>query len=186
MTTTQNLSLPPEESWLPGRLLGPVVLYDSDVLHVVFADGDVYPVGILMHLTARFHDVRTLRAQREVGRQVSAFHHAPADHDGPHLRYRRRDAQGQGQAAQRDDTGLEDAFPWAHRGGRGIWRLGFWIACDVTGAAPLEYVLDWPAQAVHSAFGFTQEQIDEARRAARQLWPAYADGQDHGTYPAII
>jgi hypothetical protein len=186
MTATQNLSLPPEESWLPGRLLGPVVLHDSDVLHVVFADGDVYPVGILMHLTARFRDVRTLEAQREVGRQVSAFHHAPADHDGPHLRYHPLDAQGQKRAPQPDGTVLEDAFPWAHRGGRGIWRLGFWIACDVTSAAPLEYVLDWPAQAVHSAFGFTQEQIDEAWRAARQLWPAYDDGHDHGVYPAII
>jgi hypothetical protein len=180
MTAIQNVSFPPEESWLPGRLLGPVVLHDSDLLHVLVKDADVYPVGILMHLTARFRDLPTLDAQREVGRQVSAFHYDTAGHDGPHLRYRRRDVQGQGQAAQPDDTVLGDAFPWAHRGGRRIWRLGYWIACDVASAAPLHYVLDWPAQAVHSAFDFSQEQIDQAGDAARQLWPADDDDQDHG------
>jgi hypothetical protein len=184
MTASQNLILPPEESWLPGRLLGPVGLHDSDSLHVVFADADVYPVGILLHLTARFRDLPTLEAQREVSQQVNAFHHAPADHDGPHLRYCRRD--GQGHAAQPDDTHLEDAFPWAHRGGRRIWRVGFWIACDVPVAAPLEYVFDWPAQSVHSVFGFTREQIDEALRAARQLWPDGDDDQEHGARAAII
>jgi hypothetical protein len=181
---TQTLVRPPEESWLPGRLLGPVVLYGSDSPHVVFSDADVYPVGILMHLIARFRDLPTREAQQEVRRQVSAFHQAPADHDGPRLRYRRRDAQGQ--AAHRDVAGLEDAFPWAHRGAQRIWRLGYWIACDVSGAAPLEYVLDWPAQAVHSVFGFTQDQIDESRRAARQLWPADDDKPDHGIYIATI
>jgi hypothetical protein len=179
VTATENVSLPPEESWLPGRLLGPVV-YDSDLLHVLVEDAHVYPVGILMHLTARFRDLPTLDAQREVGRQVSAFHHAPADHDGPHLRYHPLDAQGQKQAPQPDGTVLEDALPWAHRGGGRIWRLGFWIACDVASAAPLQYVLDWPAQAIHSAFGFTRKQIDQAADAARQLWPAHDEDQDHG------
>ncbi len=102
------------------------------------------------------------------------------------MRYHPLDAQGQKQAPQPDGTVMEDALPWAHRGGGGIWRLGFWVACDVTSSAPLEYVLDWPAQAVHSVFGFTQDQMDEARRAARQLWPADDDGQDYGIRIATI
>jgi len=165
---TADVSLPPEESWLPDRIFGPVVLHSSDRLHVSFADADVYPAGILLHITARFRDLPTLDAQREVSRQVSAFHHAPADHDGPHLRYRPRGTQ--------EHAGLEDTFPWAHRGAQRLWRLGYWIACDI---APLEYVLDWPAQAVHSEFSFTQEQVDEALGVARQLWPIYDDVQDH-------
>jgi hypothetical protein len=176
MAAIQNDSLPPEESWLPGRLLGPVALHYSDSLHVVFADADVYPVGILLHLTARFRDLPTRDAQREIGRQVSAFHYAPADHEGPHLRYHPLDAQGQQQPPQPDGTVLEDALPSAHRGSGRLWHLGYWIACDVASAAPLEYILDWPAQAVHNTFGFTQEQIDEARSAACQLWPADDDG----------
>jgi hypothetical protein len=32
------------------------------VLHLVFADADVYPIGILMHLTARFRHLPTLEA----------------------------------------------------------------------------------------------------------------------------
>jgi hypothetical protein len=159
--TTSQLTLPPEEDWLPGRLLGSVVLHDSSRLNVVFDHADVYSVGILLHLTARFRDLRTLEAQREVGEQVMAFHHA-ADHDGPHLRY---EVDGQ----------LADALPWAHGGAQRLWRIGFWIARD---AIPLEYELDWPAKAVRSAFSFTQEQIDEALSAARQLWPTQGDGHD--------
>jgi hypothetical protein len=184
MAAIQNDTLPPEESWLPGRLLGPVVLHASDSLHVVFTDADVYPVGILLHLTARYRDLPTLDAQREIGRQVMAFHHAPADHDGPHLRYHPLDAQGQKQPPQPDGTVLEDALPSAHRGGGRIWYLGYWIACDVPVAAPLEYVLDWPAQAVRSTFGFAQEQVDQARSAARQLWPD-SENQEHGIRLAI-
>ena len=148
--------LPPEESWLPGQLLGPVVLHHSDSLHVVFTHADVYPEGILLHVTARFRELESREARQEVGRQISAFHYAPADHEGPHLRYQ--------------PDGI-DALPEAHHGGGRIWHLGYWIASDV---APLEYVFEWPAQEARSEFGFTREQVDEARRAARQLWPTEA------------
>jgi hypothetical protein len=167
MTADQLTSLPPEESWLPGHLLGPVVLHESESLHVLVEDAEVYPVGILVRVTARFRSLPTLQAQRDVGEQVSAFHYDAAGHHGPHLRYHRRDEQHR---AQPLDPELADAFPWAHRGGGRLWRLGFWIPIEVANAAPLDYELDWPAQQLRSAFHFSQDQIDEASRSARQLW----------------
>jgi hypothetical protein len=167
MTADQLTSLPPEETWLPGHILGPVVLHESQSLHVLVEDAGVYPVGILVHVTARFRSLPTRQAQREVGDQVSAFHHDAIGHRGPHLRYHRRDGQHRTQPL---DPELVDAFPWAHRGGGRIWRLGFWIPCEATNAAPLDYELDWPAQQLRSTFHFSQDQIDEAMRAARQLW----------------
>jgi hypothetical protein len=43
----KEIGNPPEEDWLPGRLLGPV-LYDPSQLRVAFEDAHVYPVGILL------------------------------------------------------------------------------------------------------------------------------------------
>jgi len=168
MTADELTSLPPEESWLPGHLHGPVVLHESESLHVLVEDAEVYPVGILVHVTARFRSLPTLQAQREVRDQVSAFHYDPAGHRGPHLRYHARDEQHR---TQPPDPELADAFPWAHRSGGRLCRLGFWIPCEVTNAAPLDYELDWPAQQLRSPFHVSQDQIDQARRAARQLWP---------------
>lgn len=61
MTGNQLISLPPEESWLPGHLLGPVVLHESESLHVLVEDAEVYPLGILIHVTARFRSLPTLQ-----------------------------------------------------------------------------------------------------------------------------
>jgi hypothetical protein len=180
MTADQLISLPPDETWLPGHLLGPVVLHESESLHVLVEDAEVYPVGILVRITARFRSLPTLQAQREVGGQVSAFHYDPAGHHGPHLRYHRRDEEHR---AQPLDPELADAFPWAHRGGGRLWRLGFWIACAVPNAAPLDYELDWPAQQLRSTFHVSQDQIDDAMRAARQLW---IDDQPDDTCRAAI
>jgi hypothetical protein len=166
MTANQLISLPPE-TWLPGHLLGPVVLHESEFLHVLVDDAEIYPVGILVHVTARFRSLPTLQAQREVGGQVSAFHYDAVGHRGPHLRYHHRDEQ---HPTQPPAAELGDAFPWAHRGGGRIWRLGFWIVCEAASAAPLDYELDWPAQQLRSTFHVSQDQIDEALRAARQLW----------------
>ena len=82
MTADQLTSLPPEETWLPGHLLGPVVLHQSESLHVLLEDAGVYPVGILVHVTARFRSLRTRQAQLEVRDQVSAFHYDAAGHAG--------------------------------------------------------------------------------------------------------
>lgn len=175
MTANQLASRPPEESWLPGHLRGPVVLHESESLHVLVEDAEVYPVGILVHVTARFRSLPTREAQRDVGDQVSAFHYDPAGHQGPHLRYHRRDEQDRTQPL---DPGLADARPWAQRGGGRVWRLGFWISCEIPDAAPLDYELHWPAQQVRSTFHFSQDQIDDARRGSRQLWPI-DDPQEH-------
>jgi hypothetical protein len=53
-----------------------------------------------------------------------------------------------------------------------VWRLGFWIPCEVTNSASLDGELDWPAQGIRSTFHLSQHQIDEAMRGARQLWPS--------------
>lgn len=153
--TAQETALPPEEDWLPGRLLGRVVLQESDQLCVAFEDADLYPMGILLRLSARFRELPTLEAQREAAGQVMAFHRG-ADHDGPHLRYM-------------SDGRTADALPWAHGGAQRLWRMGFWIACD---EAPLDYELDWPSQSIRTAFSLIREQLIEAQSEARQLWPA--------------
>jgi hypothetical protein len=172
MTANPLISLPPE-TWLPGHLLDRVVLHESESLHVLVEDVEVYPVGILVRITARFRSLPTLQAQREVGDQVGAFHYDAVGHRGPHLRYRRRDAE---HPTQPPEPELGDAFPWTHHGGGRIWRLGFWIACEAASAAPLDYELDWAAQQLRGTFHVSQDQIDEALRAARQLW--FDDQQD--------
>ena len=63
-----------------------------------------------------------------------------------------------------------------------ICRLGFWIPCEAADAAPLDYELDWPAQQLRSTFHVSQDQIDEAMRAARQLW---IDEQQDDTCRAV-
>jgi hypothetical protein len=54
---------------------------------------------------------------------------------------------------------------------------------EAANAAPLDYELDWPAQQVHTTFHFSQDQIDEAWRAARQLWN---DDQQDNTHRAVV
>jgi hypothetical protein len=179
MTADQLISLPPEETWLPGHILGPVVLHESESLHVLLEDAGAYPAGILVHVTARFRSLRTRQAQLEVRDQVTAFHHDPAGHRGPHLRYHPRGGQ---HPAQPPDPELADAFPWAHRSAGRLCRLGFWIPCEVADAAPLDYELDWPAQQLRNTFHVSQDQIDEAMRAARQLW---IDEQQDDTCRAV-
>lgn len=179
MTADQLTSLPPQETWLPG-LLGPVVLHESESLHVLVEDAEVYHVGILVHVTARFRSLPTRQAQREVGDQVMSFHNDAVGHRGPHLRYHPRDGQ---QQTQPPDAELADAYPWAHGGGSRLWRLGFWIPFEAANAAPLDYELDWPAQQVRTTFHLSQDQIDEAWRAARQLWN---DDQQDNTHRAVV
>lgn len=159
--------LPPEAAWIPGRLLESVVLHDSSTLHVRLDDGDVYPVGVLLRLSARFRSVRTLWEQREVLRQMGAFHQDPAGHDGPHLRYALHSEGGPPLAA---GATSRDAHPWAHRGAQGFLRLNFWLDFDTGSKSRLQCILDWSAQGISAAFSFPPHQIDLARQQARRLW----------------
>jgi hypothetical protein len=77
-----------------------------------------------------------------------------------------------------------DAFPWTHRGTRQLWRLGFWISGEITNTTSLDCELDWPAQQVRDTFHFSQNQISEAMRGTRQLWPD--DGPQNYEYNSVL
>jgi hypothetical protein len=70
--------------------------------------------------------------------------------------------------------------PTAAEAGSADWGSG--SPCEAADAAPLDYELDWPAQQLRSTFHVSQDQIDEAMRATRQLW---IDEQQDDTCRAV-
>jgi hypothetical protein len=178
--------LPPEESWLPGRLLGGVVLHDDGTVHVVFDDADVYPSGLVIRLVARFRTSPPVEAMygarsegewllaRQASRsdraeQLGAFRQGP-DHTGPHLRFA-------SEQTSEPSTETAEGLPWAFRGDDWLWRLPYWIPVDLTSPPDLALRLDWPAQAIDARFHLSHDQLQRASSAARQLWPPPAKGR---------
>ena len=82
---------------------------------------------------------------------------------------------------QPSDPELAVGFPGPTAAIAALPASGFWIPCEAADAAPLDYELRWPARA-QRLFHVSQDQIDEAMRAARQLW---IDEQQDDTCRAV-
>lgn len=158
--------LPPEEDWIPGHLDTKGLMSHDDQLHIYMRSADAYPVGIMFSIVAMFRRDLDLDEQRNIGRQVTAHQHDGDAHTGPRLYFRTADDGAANESCP-------DAHPWAHRGYRRIWTMGFWSPANLVSSSRISFLFTWKDQQIRSLFEYSSAEVSSAVERAHQPWDTH-------------
>ena len=148
------------QHWFPGLIGGQGVIRPSGAA-CTLNYAEVYPFGLMAHISVRFRGPLALDVQRELSQQSDSYlWNKPVV--GPQL-------------TLEQEAGALPAEVVTHEGHHSFWTITFWFDQEITGSA-LSMTSSWPEQGIECAFPVAGEDIGAALEEATELWSPDPEG----------